>query len=118
MLEIGHKIRKARLIKGYNQEYMAGKMGISQEAYSKIEANKTLTNYTRLNAISELLEMSIEEILTIDEKRNVYNNIADQQHHFAFSPSALANEIKLYEQLLTEKDKRIEILERLLEIKK
>ncbi len=116
MLEIGHNIRKARLIKGYNQEYMAGKMHISQEAYSKIEANKTLINYGRLDAISEILDMSIEDILTMDEKGNVYNNVADQQHHFAFH-NGYATEKKLIEELILEKDKRIEMLEKMLEMK-
>jgi transcriptional regulator with XRE-family HTH domain len=116
MIEIGQKIKKARMVRGLNQEYMAIQMGISQEAYSKIESNKTVTNYSRLNEISDLLEMSIEEILTIDEKRNVYNNIADQQHNCYFQ-SGLAVEKKLHEDIILEKDKRIAILEEILSMK-
>ncbi|MBK8516849.1 MAG: helix-turn-helix transcriptional regulator [Saprospiraceae bacterium] len=113
MIEIGHKIRKARLLKGYNQEYIASKLGISQEAYSKIESNKSNISYSRLDTISQLLDITIEEILNIDEKGPIFNNIADQQHHFAFN-NGIENERKLYEHIITEKDKRIELLEKML----
>jgi transcriptional regulator with XRE-family HTH domain len=37
---IGEKIRQIRDLKGLSQEYISGKLGISQRAYSKIERNE------------------------------------------------------------------------------
>ena len=34
---IGDKIRKVRELKGFTQDFMAGKLEMSQRAYSKIE---------------------------------------------------------------------------------
>ncbi|WP_396173132.1 hypothetical protein [Flavobacterium sp.] len=36
----GYKIRKDRELKGFTQDYMSGKLEMSQHAYSKIEINE------------------------------------------------------------------------------
>ncbi|MBX7262842.1 MAG: helix-turn-helix domain-containing protein, partial [Chitinophagaceae bacterium] len=38
---VGNKIKIIREIKNYTQEYMASELNISQNAYSRIELNKT-----------------------------------------------------------------------------
>jgi transcriptional regulator with XRE-family HTH domain len=36
----GYKIRKDRELKGFTQDYLVGKLEMSQHAYSKIEINE------------------------------------------------------------------------------
>ena len=39
--DIGTRIKNLREKKNYTQDYLAQKLGITQKAYSKIEANQT-----------------------------------------------------------------------------
>lgn len=70
---VGEKIRKIRTLKGFSQDYLANKLNISQVAYSDIENNKTKISLKRLEEISTIFELDINDILTFDEKQ-VFNN--------------------------------------------
>lgn len=59
----GTTIRKYREMKKFTQEYVAEKMGISQNAYSKIENNITQLTVNHLKKLSEILEISINELM-------------------------------------------------------
>lgn len=62
-MEIGEKIRYARLTKGYSQENMADFLGISTSAYGDIERNKTELTLSRAKKLANILKMSILELL-------------------------------------------------------
>ncbi len=62
-MEIGEKIRYARLTKGYSQENMADFLGISTSAYGDIERNKTELTLSRAKKLSSILKMSISELI-------------------------------------------------------
>ncbi|MES2797740.1 MAG: helix-turn-helix transcriptional regulator [Bacteroidota bacterium] len=62
-MEIGEKIRQARLQKGLSQENVADSLHISTTAYGDIERNKSEISVTRLLKICQILEVPIEEIL-------------------------------------------------------
>ena len=62
----GTVIRKFREMRNYSQEYVAGKMGISQNAYSKIENNITQLTVSHVRQISAILEVSIMDLLKDD----------------------------------------------------
>jgi transcriptional regulator with XRE-family HTH domain len=62
----GSVIRKYREMRNYSQEYVAGKMGISQNAYSKIENNITQLTVNHIKQISAILEVSIVDLLKDD----------------------------------------------------
>lgn len=70
---IGEKIRKIRTIKGFSQEYVSHQLNISQAAYSDIENNKTKINLARIQELSEIFSIDINDLLTFDEN-NVFNN--------------------------------------------
>jgi transcriptional regulator with XRE-family HTH domain len=57
MNDIREKIRIARLIKGYSQNYMAVQLNISQRAYCKLECGKTKLSLKRFLVIVNLLEI-------------------------------------------------------------
>jgi transcriptional regulator with XRE-family HTH domain len=54
---VATNIRKVREYRGYPQEYLAMKLGISQNAYSKIELAYTRLTLERLLEISAILEI-------------------------------------------------------------
>jgi DNA-binding XRE family transcriptional regulator len=47
-MKIGNRIKKIREFKNYTQEYMAGQLGISQRAYSKIENDEVSISIEKL----------------------------------------------------------------------
>lgn len=65
-MEIGEKIRYARLQKGYSQENMADFLEISTSAYGDIERNKTELTISRAKKIINILKISWLELF--DEK--------------------------------------------------
>jgi transcriptional regulator with XRE-family HTH domain len=58
-------IRTLRRYRDYNQEYMASKIGFSQNAYSKIEMSNVQLTLDRLFEISELLEVDAVDLLIL-----------------------------------------------------
>lgn len=62
----GTVLRKYREIRNYSQDYVARKMGISQNAYSKIENNITQLTVNHLKQISQILEVSVLDLLRDD----------------------------------------------------
>ena len=57
------KIKKYRELKNYTQDYMAEKLDISQNTYSKIENGGIKLTVHRLKQISDILETTVEEII-------------------------------------------------------
>ncbi len=64
MQRIALRIRKAREQKNISQEQLATKLGISQNAYSKIELGYSKITLDRLFHIAELLELETLELLS------------------------------------------------------
>lgn len=119
-LAVGHKIRSAREFKEISQEYLAQKMGISQPALSKIESNETKLPYEKIEEIASILGIDVDDMLNFD-KANIFNNcnqsgtFSGVNNSFTFTGEDLKD---VYEKLLEEKDKRIQLLEELLKTKK
>ncbi len=57
------KIRQQRVAKGFTQDFLAFKLGISQNAYSKIELGLTKITIDRLFIIALILEVDINVLL-------------------------------------------------------
>ena len=65
------KIKELRKLNEFSQQYIANKLNISQEAYSKIERNKTRLNWDKLNQLSEILNVNIWDL--IDNNKEIDN---------------------------------------------
>ena len=65
MREMADNIRKMREYRNYTQEYVAARLGISQNAYSKIELGYTKITVERLCWIALVLEMEMRHLLDI-----------------------------------------------------
>jgi len=64
---IRSNIREQRLAKNYSQEYIALKLGISQNAYCKIEMGASMISLERTLIIADILEIDVA--LLIGEQR-------------------------------------------------
>ena len=60
---VSSNIRKVREFRDYTQEYLAMKLGISQNAYSKIELAYTRITLERLIQIAQILEVDSVDLL-------------------------------------------------------
>ena len=59
----GHVIKKYREMRSYSQKYVATKMGMSQNAYSKIENNITQLTVHHVKELSKILEVPVTDLL-------------------------------------------------------
>jgi transcriptional regulator with XRE-family HTH domain len=62
-MTIGNRLRKARLAKGYSQEYVALQLGITQSGYRKIETDETKLRVDALLQLAELLQVDVTRLL-------------------------------------------------------
>jgi len=109
----GQKLRLLREYRNYSQVYIADQLGITQNAYSRIENNQTRLTADRLEKLAEILNVPLLELLS--EKEPVI--------HFSASPSQppsvkdehwkemIENTRQLYGQVICGKDEKIAHLE-------
>lgn len=119
LTNIGPKIRKIREIKGYSQEYIASKMSIKQNSYSKLERGETNLSIDRLMEICSVLEIELSTLMNFDEKM-VFNNCT-QNGNFGENNTFVFNAVEkiqeLYERIIKAKNEEIETLNKLLKQK-
>jgi transcriptional regulator with XRE-family HTH domain len=65
--KVAANIRKIREYRNYTQEYLAAKLRISQNAYSKIELGQTRITIDRLFGVAGILEVDPIALLDCDE---------------------------------------------------
>ena len=63
MRAVALNIRKIREHRDYTQEYLALRLGISQNAYSKIELGYTRITLERFMQIAQILEVDTVDLL-------------------------------------------------------
>lgn len=64
---ITDEIRRLRMAKSFSQDYMAEKLGITQQAYSKIENQISEASISRLQQICEILDVPLPKLLGIED---------------------------------------------------
>ncbi|MVN92249.1 helix-turn-helix domain-containing protein [Mucilaginibacter aquatilis] len=64
---VATNIRKIREYRNYTQEYLAVKLDISQNAYSKIELGYTKITLERLFQIALILEVDVIELIKAND---------------------------------------------------
>jgi transcriptional regulator with XRE-family HTH domain len=88
---IAYRIRKLRESKDYSQENMAGELGISKSAYSKIERGVTDPSVGRITAIAKILEVDVTYFFL--EKTTLINKIEDPSAPFGFATKSEVDEL-------------------------
>lgn len=110
-MEIGHKIKKVREIKGYTREYMAAQLEMSVSNYGKLERDEIPITLEKLQLISESLGVNYVDILSFDEKQ-VFNFINNGNH--SSQAYVLSQQYTYPPHLIEELTKRIDELEKLI----
>jgi transcriptional regulator with XRE-family HTH domain len=114
-VHIGQKVKKLRELRNFTQNYMAQEMGVTQSAYSKMELGESEITYSKLQRISEILGIGVEEIAAFNEQM-IFNVMHNQTGNgFVVNKGTTDHERKLYEdqiQLLKEQN---DYLKRMLE---
>jgi len=62
---IASLLKKERLRKGYSQSYMASKLDMNQNTYSRIESGTKRPSTGEMTAIAEILEMELEGLIDL-----------------------------------------------------
>jgi transcriptional regulator with XRE-family HTH domain len=60
---INNRIRSLRLDKGYSQEYMAFRLQISQQSYSRLESGRQDWKITQLADVATVLEVHLPDLI-------------------------------------------------------
>ncbi len=111
----GQKLRLLREYRNYSQEYIAEKLGITQNAYSRIENNQTRLTADRLGKLAIVLDVSPLELLSEREPVLQFATApahmpapADQEQHWK---ELIENTKQLYGEVISSKDEKIALLE-------
>lgn len=113
MNSIAYNIKKIREIKNLTQEYLASRLGISQNAYSRIENNKTKLSTDRMRHIAHILNVSLYELLNSEDasanrSEHILSLIESQKDNYSQTISLLKAEI---DHLRKENIRLVEILD-------
>lgn len=104
---VGKNIRTLRHQRGWSQEDVARRLGISIPAFSKIETGVTDINLSRLEQIANIYEVNVVNILSleIEEIEPQISNLSIAQKKIIDREAEIANlqrkVILLYEELRT-----------------
>jgi transcriptional regulator with XRE-family HTH domain len=74
---VAYNIRKIRELRDYSQDYLAAKLNISQNAYSKIELGYSDITLNRLFNISTILEVELTDFINLDTNELIQKVAAD-----------------------------------------
>lgn len=97
MLEIGKKIKKIRELRNYTQDYMASKLDVSQSTYARFEKDDSDITISKLEKISEILDIKIQDLINFSDKF-IFNNYTANQANQGYIVNQFSdNEKKLYE---------------------
>ncbi|WP_256005365.1 MULTISPECIES: helix-turn-helix domain-containing protein [Pedobacter] len=79
MKTLGEKFKILRQRKGVNQKAMADLLDISIPAYSKLETSITDPNFSRINQIAEVHNITLRQLLDVgEEDANEQTVLVDQ----------------------------------------
>lgn len=98
---LGEKLKQARLNKSFTQDFMADMLNVSQKTYSNFENNKTTPDFSQIEQIAKVLEISVLDFLTDD--RVTINNTNGDHSGFIYN--------NLSEKLIEQYELRIKRLE-------
>ena len=116
-MKLNEKLRQLRETNNWSQEEMAERMNMSPSGYAKIERGETKLNIEKLQAIAQIFNIDIIDLMTNDGKNIIVNinesgentntNYSNNNEVLAKEIEHLKNTIAQKDLLLTEKDQRL-----------
>lgn len=104
----GDKIRAFRIMRGFTQEYMAGKLSVAQNTYSKYENNGEKLPHELLEKIATILGVSVTDITS--NEPIIINNQSSNQGAQGKIENFYTDQKELYQKMMDAKDREIERL--------
>jgi transcriptional regulator with XRE-family HTH domain len=89
---IAYRIRKLRESKDYSQENIAGELGISTSAYSKIERGVTDPSIGRMGEIAKILDVDISYFFQ-EAATTILNKTEDPNRPYGFATKSDIEEL-------------------------
>ena len=120
-INLGSKIRMLRELKGISQDSLARSLGVSQQAFQKIESGQTKIDIEKAELVATELGMELETLINFNPANYLYQCSQSgvfntNQNHY--NAEHIETIIKTKEELITalrtlisEKDSRIKLLE-------
>lgn len=109
------KIRKERIRKSFTQEDMAGFLGLTQRAYSKIETGETQIKLDRLEEISKLLDVQMNDLLPAQNYQQIESISYSQVGNGKFINQTSSKEKELYEKIISRLSEEVNYLKGLVQ---
>ena len=98
-MKLSQKIRHIRELRGFTQEYMGTKLGMSQQNYSKIENEGTIIDEKTIERIALVLGIEKETLLGFDINF-IFNNNNQQGGKFRLLiPSTMTLQLRCWNSL-------------------
>lgn len=97
---IGRRIRKLRELKNLTQEHLAEELGMSVSGYSRIERDEVKLSSDKLVKISEVLGISLDDLMRFDENQIFQNN--GTLNGCGFAHNSVVNDVEHLERLYRE----------------
>ncbi len=112
--ELGENIRKIRELKGFSQQNLADEIKVDQKTISRIEKGELSPKFETLAAISQVLSVSLSQLLSFNESLifNNYNQYQQGGNYNAYINTEVEKIEELYKLLLKEKDEIIRLLKK------
>jgi transcriptional regulator with XRE-family HTH domain len=113
---VGRKIRMVRESRQLSQEYVAGRMKISQQAYSRLEHDGENVSLKRLKQLAEALEVPLQSLIGDDDLyiQQNYNQQGGNAGSVLYIQGLADTERLAYENHIADLRRQIKLLESLL----
>ena len=79
---IGENIVSVRKIRGFSQEALAEKVGVTRQTVSKWEVGESIPDLEKAAALAEALGVSVDELISYDQKKSVLPMPPKGKHMF------------------------------------
>lgn len=105
-METHEKAARIRLFRNIKQKYMATQLAISERTFRKYEQGNVSIPEDKLAKIAEILEVSLEDLKSDDDRIVLNNTFQHQQggNGVVLNQSMPESEKELYERILLEKE--------------
>jgi transcriptional regulator with XRE-family HTH domain len=94
-MKLGEKMRTFRVAKGLSQENIASQLGISATAYAKIERGETDVNFSRLEQIAKIFEVSTLDLIGFSGSSLFYKSHMSNNSNLNNSLNAVVPELPI-----------------------
>lgn len=113
---VGSKFRMVRESRQLSQEYVAGRMKISQQAYSRLEQDGENVSLKRLKQLAEALEVPLQTLIGDDDLyiQQNYNQQGGNAGSVLYIQGLADTERLAYENHIADLRRQIALLESLL----